>query len=212
MTFDDPGVPATFVLMRHGETALTPEKRFSGSGGADPSLSAAGRPQAEAAASVLAALGTVRAVVSSPLRRCRETAEAAAARLHLDVQVDAGLREADFGVWDGLTIAEVRHRYPDDLAAWLRSSAVAPPGGESLDEVAGRVVLVRDKLLARHPARTILVVTHVTPVRQLIRLALGAPPESLFRMETAAASLSTVAYYPNGNTALLSLNDTSHLR
>ncbi|CAM5463441.1 Bifunctional RNase H/acid phosphatase OS=Streptomyces rutgersensis OX=53451 GN=F0345_07150 PE=4 SV=1 [Streptomyces diastaticus subsp. diastaticus] len=74
----DLSTPTTFVLLRHGETALTPEKRFSGSGGSDPALSGTGRRQAARTAEALAARGTVQAVVSSPLRRCRETAEAVA--------------------------------------------------------------------------------------------------------------------------------------
>ncbi|WKX70071.1 bifunctional RNase H/acid phosphatase [Streptomyces sp. XD-27] len=209
----DLGAPATLVLLRHGETALTPEKRFSGSGGTDPELSPAGRRQAEQAAAVLAARGTVQAVVSSPLRRCRETAETVAARLGLDVRIDEGLRETDFGAWEGLTFAEVRERYPDDLDAWLRSAKAAPTGGgESFAAVARRVALSRDKLIARYAGKTVLVVTHVTPVKTLVRLALGAPPESLFRMELAAASLSVVAYYADGNASVRLLNDTSHLR
>ncbi|MFH9865949.1 bifunctional RNase H/acid phosphatase [Streptomyces lydicus] len=209
----DLGVPATLVLLRHGETALTPQKRFSGSGGTDPELSPAGRRQAEAAAVSLAARGTIQAVVSSPLRRCRETAEAVAARLGLEVRLEEGLRETDFGAWEGLTFAEVRERFPDDLDAWLASAAVAPTGGgESFEAVARRVAVARDKLLARYTGRTVLVVTHVTPIKTLVRLALGAPPESLFRMELSAASLSAVAYYADGNASLRLLNDTSHLR
>ncbi|WP_241777651.1 histidine phosphatase family protein, partial [Streptomyces sp. CT34] len=208
----DLGVPATFVLLRHGETALTPEKRFSGSGGTDPELSAAGRRQAEATAAALAARGTIQAVVSSPLRRCRETADAVAARLGLEVRVEDGLRETDFGAWEGLTFAEVRERFPEDLDAWLGSAKAAPTGGESFAATARRVTVARDKLLARYAGRTVLLVTHVTPIKTLVRLALGAPPESLFRMELSAASLSAVAYYADGNASLRLLNDTSHLR
>ncbi|MGP8302218.1 bifunctional RNase H/acid phosphatase [Streptomyces inhibens] len=209
----DLGAPATFVLLRHGETALTPEKRFSGSGGSDPELSAAGRRQAEATAAALAARGTIQAVVSSPLRRCRETAETVAARLGLEVRIEEGLRETDFGAWEGLTFAEVRERFPDDLDAWLGSAKVAPTGGgESFASVARRVAVARDKLIARYAGRTVLLVTHVTPVKTLVRLALGAPPESLFKMELSAASLSAVAYYADGNASVRLLNDTGHLR
>ncbi|AZS71550.1 bifunctional RNase H/acid phosphatase [Streptomyces lydicus] len=209
----DLGPPATFVLLRHGETALTPEKRFSGSGGTDPELSAAGRRQAEATAAALAARGTIQAVVSSPLRRCRETAGAVVARLGLEVRIEEGLRETDFGAWEGLTFAEVRERFPEDLDAWLGSARVAPTGGgESFAAVARRVAVARDKLLARYAGRTVLLVTHVTPVKTLVRLALGAPPESLFRMELSAASLSAVAYFSDGNASVRLLNDTSHLR
>ncbi|MET7523099.1 bifunctional RNase H/acid phosphatase [Streptomyces sp. 900116325] len=209
----DLGAPATFVLLRHGETALTPEKRFSGSGGSDPELSAAGRHQAERVAESLAARGTIQEIISSPLRRCRETAATVGARLGLPVQIEDGLRETDFGAWEGLTFAEVRERYGPDLDAWLASTRTPPTGGgESFAEVARRVSAARDRLTARHAGRTVLLVTHVTPIKTLARLALGAPPESLFRMELSAASLSAVAYYADGNASLRLLNDTSHLR
>ncbi|MYQ85653.1 MULTISPECIES: bifunctional RNase H/acid phosphatase [unclassified Streptomyces] len=209
----DLGAPATFVLLRHGETALTPEKRFSGSGGSDPELSAAGRHQADRIARSLAERGTIEEIVSSPLRRCRETAAAVAARLGLEVRIEDGLRETDFGAWEGLTFAEVRERYGPDLDAWLASAKAAPTGGgESFAEVARRVAAARDRLTARHAGRTVLLVTHVTPIKTLVRLALGAPPEAMFRMELSAASVSAVAYYADGNASVRVLNDTSHLR
>ncbi|GAA2275803.1 bifunctional RNase H/acid phosphatase [Streptomyces ruber] len=209
----DLGPPATFVLLRHGETPLTLQKRFSGSGGSDPSLSAVGRHQAERVAAALAARGTVQAVVSSPLARCRQTAEIVAARLGLDVTVEDGLRETDFGAWEGLTFAEVRERHPEDMAAWLASPDAAPTGGgESFAAVTRRVAATRDALTAAHAGRTVLLVTHVTPIKTLVRLALDAPPEALFRMELSAASLSAVAYYADGNASVRLLNDTSHLR
>ncbi|MET7535622.1 bifunctional RNase H/acid phosphatase [Streptomyces sp. NPDC005507] len=209
----DLGAPATFVLLRHGETALTPEKRFSGSGGADPELSAAGRAQAERVAAALAARGTVQAIVSSPLKRCQETARTVAARLGLDVHIEEGLRETDFGAWEGMTFGEVRERFPDDMNAWLASSKAEPTGGgESFAAVARRVAATRDRLVGQYAGRTVLLVTHVTPIKTLVRLALGAPPESLFRMELSAASLSAVAYYGDGNASVRLLNETAHLR
>ncbi|GAA2522773.1 MULTISPECIES: bifunctional RNase H/acid phosphatase [Streptomyces] len=209
----DLGPPATFVLLRHGETPLTPQKRFSGSGGSDPSLSDVGREQAEKAAAALARRGTVQAVVSSPLARTRETAGIVAARLGLEVTVDEGLRETDFGAWEGLTFAEVRERHPDDLNAWLSSPDAEPTGGgESFAATATRVAATRDKLVAAYAGRTVLLVSHVTPIKTFVRLALGAPPESLFRMELSAASLSAVAYYADGNASVRLFNDTSHLR
>lgn len=206
------GTPTTLLLLRHGETPLTAQKRISGSGGTDLGLSQAGRRQARAAADLLAAQGGVRAVVTSPLRRCRETARTVAARLGLHPRIDPELREADFGAWEGLTFAQVRERHPDDLAAWLASPGVPPTGGgEPLESVAGRVSAARDRLLAQHAGQTVLVVSHVVPLRTLVRLALGAPPESLFRMELAAASLSAVAYRADGAASVQLLNDTRHL-
>ncbi|MGA5078687.1 bifunctional RNase H/acid phosphatase [Streptomyces griseoincarnatus] len=209
----DMGAPATFVLLRHGETPLTPQKRFSGSGGSDPSLSDIGREQAGKVAAALARRGTVQAVVASPLARTRETARIVAARLGLDVAVEDGLRETDFGAWEGLTFGEVRERYPEDLDAWLASPDAEPTGGgESFAATAVRVAEARDRLLAEYRGRTVLLVTHVTPIKMMVRLALGAPPEALFRMELSAASLSAVAYYADGNASVRLFNDTSHLR
>ncbi|CAL9578972.1 bifunctional RNase H/acid phosphatase [Streptomyces sp. Tu 3180] len=209
----DMGPPATFVLLRHGETPLTPQKRFSGSGGSDPSLSDIGREQAERVAAALARRGTVQAVVASPLARTRETAGIVAARLGLEVTVEEGLRETDFGAWEGLTFAEVRERHPEDLNAWLSSPDAEPTGGgESFAATATRVAATRDKLIAAYAGRTVLLVSHVTPIKTLLRLALGAPPEALFRMELSAASLSAVAYYADGNASVRLFNDTAHLR
>jgi broad specificity phosphatase PhoE len=203
------GAATTFLLLRHSETALTPHKRFSGSGGTDPELSPTGRRQSEAVAQRLVGQG-IEAIVSSPLARCRQTAEAAAARLGLDVRHDEAWREIDFGAWEGLTFAEVQQRYPRDLDAWLASPDARPTGGgESFASAARRVALARDKTIARYPGRTILVVTHVTPVKCLLRLALDAPPASMFRIELSPASLSEVAYFPDGNATVRRVNDVT---
>ncbi|MEU6347886.1 bifunctional RNase H/acid phosphatase [Streptomyces sp. NPDC047072] len=209
----DMGAPATFVLLRHGETPLTPQKRFSGSGGTDPALSDVGREQAERAAEALAARGTIQHILASPLTRTRQTAAAVAERLGIEVTVEDGLIETDFGAWEGLTFGEVRERYPDDLTKWLADPEARPTGGgESFAATATRIAATRDKLVAAYAGRTVLLVTHVTPIKTFVRLALGAPPESLFRMELSAASLSAVAYYADGNASVRLFNDTSHLR
>ncbi|MFJ8779230.1 bifunctional RNase H/acid phosphatase [Streptomyces sp. NPDC102476] len=209
----DMGAPATFVLLRHGETPLTPQKRFSGSGGTDPALSDVGREQAARAAEALADRGTIQHILASPLTRTRQTAAAVAERLGLEVTVEDGLIETDFGAWEGLTFGEVRERYPDDLNTWLSDPEAEPTGGgESFAATATRIAATRDKLVAAYAGRTVLLVTHVTPIKTFVRLALGAPPESLFRMELSAASLSAVAYYADGNASVRLLNDTSHLR
>ncbi|MFG2374406.1 bifunctional RNase H/acid phosphatase [Streptomyces sp. NPDC048504] len=209
----DMGAPATFVLLRHGETPLTPQKRFSGSGGTDPSLSPVGQDQATRAATALAARGTIQHIIASPLARTRETAAAVADRLGLDVTIEEGLRETDFGAWEGLTFGEVRERYPEDLTTWLADPTAQPTGGgESFADTATRIAATRDKLTAAYAGRTVLLVTHVTPIKTFVQLALGAPPESLFRMELSAASISAVAYYADGNASVRLFNDTSHLR
>jgi len=208
----DPDAATVLVLLRHGESTLTAQKRFSGSGGSDPALSEHGRWQAARAAAELVLRGGVQAVVSSPLARCRQTAQAAADRLGLDVTVEPGLRETDFGAWEGLTFGEIRERYPAEMDAWFASADAAPPGGESFAAVAARVAAARDGLLDRYRGRTVLVVSHVTPITTLVRLALDAPAEALFRLAVGPASLSEVAYYADGNASVRQLNSTAHLR
>ena len=205
----DLGPPTTLLLLRHGATPLTAEKRFSGVG--DPELSDTGLLQADAVARRLAARGGIDVIVSSPLRRTVQTAQAAADALGLSVEIDPGFRETDFGLWDGHSFAEVRERWPAEHRAWLASTAVAPPGGESFDAVTVRVLAARDALLRRHARRTVLVVSHVTPIKTLIREALGAPPESLYAMELSAASLSVVTWYSDGRGSMRLFNDTAHL-
>jgi broad specificity phosphatase PhoE/ribonuclease HI len=203
-----PAPPTTTLLLRHGQTALSVEKRFSGTG--DPELTETGRAQAAAAASRLASSGAT-AVVCSPLRRARETAQAVADVLGLEVAVEPGLRETDFGDWEGYTFAEVKTKWPRELDAWLADTAVAPPFGESFDATATRVRQARDRVLASYGGQTVVLVSHVTPIKTLVRLALDAPPRALYRMHLDLACLCEVQWYADGPAVLRSLNDTHHL-
>ena len=207
----DLGTPTTTLLLRHGQTAHTVEKKFSGAGGEDPPLTALGEAQALAAAERLARDGGVDAVVSSPMRRARQTADAVAGALGLSVREIEGFRECGFGEWEGRTFTDVQQEWPDALAAWLADTSVAPPGGESFDDVRRRVHVARDQLLARHPGRTVLVVTHVTPIKLLVRDALGAPMTALYRMELGPATLSEVQWFTGGQASLRRFNDAAHL-
>jgi ribonuclease H / adenosylcobalamin/alpha-ribazole phosphatase len=200
--------PTTLLLVRHGNTVLSGQ-RYSGR--VDPELTAEGVAQARAVAARLARDGGPDAVVTSPLRRAHATATAIATAAGVDVAVDDGLVEVDFGRWDGLTFAEVRAGWPAELAAYLEDSALAPPGGESVDEVARRVRKVRDRLLTAYPGRTVAVVSHVTPIKVLLCSALAAPVSSVFRIHLDTASLSTVEWFPDGPAVVRLLNDTSHL-
>jgi probable phosphoglycerate mutase len=114
-------------------------------------------------------------------------------------------------VWDGLTFEEVREGWPEELAAWLASFETAPPGGESMRELAGRVAAAQERLLDRHAGQNVLVVAHVSPIKMLIRFALDGPEHLVHKLQLAPASLSTVCWYGDGNSALHSFNDTGHL-
>jgi ribonuclease H / adenosylcobalamin/alpha-ribazole phosphatase len=205
------GAPVRMLLLRHGETAHSVDRRFSGR--SDPELTARGLAQAAASAHRLAAWpdGPVAAVLSSPLSRARVTAAAVGTGLGLDPVVDEGLIETDFGHWDGLTFAEVQQRWPAELAAWLGSPEVGPPGGESFADVQLRVSRARDRVLAGYPGRTVVLVSHVTPIKLLLRQALDATPALLYRLHLDIAGLSIVDWYPDGAAVVRLVNDTSHL-
>ncbi|MGH3366765.1 MAG: bifunctional RNase H/acid phosphatase [Nocardioidaceae bacterium] len=202
----DTEAPTVVVLLRHGATTHTEQKRFSGSGGQDLSLGDAGIAQARAAAVWLRERGGVDVLVSSPLARARETAVHVGDLLGLEVATEDGLREASFGDWDGHTFADVQRKWPNELDAWLSSSAVAPPGGESADAVSRRVRRTRDRLIAAHPGSTIVAVSHVTPIKMLVRSALGAPLDAIYRMELAPGSITELAWYADGRPSMRRFN------
>lgn len=196
------GRPTTLVLLRHGVTANTVRKLFCGRGGSDPGLVAEGEAQAARAAAWIARHHDVDAIVSSPLRRTRETAGFVARETGVTVGVDDGVEEAAFGDWDGHSFAEIMENWPDELSTWLSSTAVAPPGGESFDEVQERVRQARDRIVEAHPGETVVVVSHVTPIKLMTRLALDGPMSIIHRMELAPASITTIAWWPDGTPSL----------
>ena len=203
------GTPTRLLLLRHGQTALSVERRYSGRG--NPELTELGRRQATAAARYLAQRGGIAAVISSPLQRAYDTAAAAAKAVGLDVTVDDDLIETDFGAWEGLTFAEAAERDPDLHSRWLRDTATTPPGGESFDEVLERVSRARDRTVAGHQGAAVLLVSHVTPIKMLLRLALDAGPGILYRLHLDLASLSIAEFYSDGASSVHLVNQTSYL-
>ena len=201
--------PTTTVLLRHGDTQLSPEHRFCGL--RDLPLSANGTRQAKAAAGRLASGAPIDAVVSSPLRRAVDTAVIAATELGLTPVTDADLRETDFGDWDGFTLEEVQQRWPAAVAAWRRDPEQAPPGGESFADTSRRVDRACDRLLRDHSGQTVLVVSHVTPIKIMLCRALGVPLSTLYRLYLGSACLNEIQWYGRGFAAVHRVNDTSHL-
>lgn len=204
------GGPTRLLLLRHGQTDLSRQRRYSGRG--NPELTDTGRRQAADAARYLAAKGGISAVVSSPLRRAHDTARAAADALGLDVTVDDDLTETDFGEWEGLTFVEAAQRHPELHGRWLRDTGLPAPDGESFDDVAVRVERARDRIIADHGPSTVLVVSHVTPIKTLLRMALGAGSSILYRLHLDLASLSIAEFYPDDGASVRLVNDTSYLR
>ncbi len=196
------GAPTTLQLLRHGRTTMTAARQFSGSGFDGPALDEEGRQQAVRAARALAETGAV-VVVTSPMRRARETAEIVARELDVPVQVDDGWREVDFGAWEGLTFAQAGERFPTELADWLSSPDAAPPGGEPVEAMVARVAAARDRALSQFPGQAVIVVTHSLPIRAVVRLSLDAPPHSLFRLQPAPASITELRIYADGTISMV---------
>jgi broad specificity phosphatase PhoE/ribonuclease HI len=205
---DAPAPATTTILLRHGQTALSVEKRFSGRG--DAVLTELGQRQAAAAAARLSSSAAT-AVVSSPLARARATGQAVADALDLELAVDEGLQETDFGDWEGYTFSEVRKKWPRELDDWLASPATAPPFGESFDDTTARVRLALARVVERYAGQTVVLVSHVSPIKTLVRLALDAPPSAIYRMHLDLASVTEVSWYADGPAVLRSFNDTHHL-
>jgi len=194
-----PGPATTLVLVRHGATPHTAAKRFSGGlRSSNPGLSDEGRAQIRATADWLAPISEgVDAVVSSPVRRALESAEIIAERLGRTVDVEPGFAEMEFGRWDGLTFTEVAEQDKAGLDAWIGSLETAPPDGESFREVEERVLAGLERIREAHAGRTVVVVSHVTPIKTLVAHALQAPLEAVFRMELSPASVTVLSFYPD---------------
>ena len=108
----------------------------------------------------------------------------------------------EFGAWDGMTFVEVAEQHADDLEAWLGSIDAVPGGtGESFRHVEERVLAALGRVLEEHAGRTVVVVSHVTPIKTLVAHTLDAPLLSVFRMELTPASVTRALVLRRATTA-----------
>jgi len=205
-------IPTFIYFVRHGETVLTPTRKFSGTGALDPELMQDGLDQAELVAEEAVKLGA-EVLIASPLNRTRQTAEAIARTTGLEIIFDEAWFELSFGSWDGKSIEEVKEEEPDAYQAWLNSTAYAPGGGESYDQATVRIEEALEKLVAEYPGKKIIVVTHNGVIKTAVRLAIGAPAEAVFHVDAAPCSISSISIWPSdGLRAVRSVNERGHLR
>lgn len=204
------GTATRLVLVRHGATIHSADRRLSGRN--ELALTEHGNAQAQALAGRLAGLPDVAAVISSPLLRTRETAAHIASALNVQVSIDDGFQEVDFGDWEGSTFGELNAVDARAVAAWSGDPLAAPPGGESFAQLAQRLRPARDKVIADYAGRTAVIVSHVTPIKMLLVDALGAPLDSLYRVFLDPASVSIVDYPLGGLPSVRLINGTSHLK
>ncbi|GAB3690100.1 bifunctional RNase H/acid phosphatase [Corynebacterium nasicanis] len=206
--------PTRFVLLRHGQTAMSAAKQYSGH--SDPELTDLGHEQARAAARALRERGDIDVIVSSPLTRCRQTAAAVAEELGLEVEIIDTLIEQDFGAWEGKTFEEAHALNPQQHDEWLADPSIAPPGGESLQKLHSRIRNTRRELQQRYEGQTVLVVSHVSPIKSFVRQTIDAGPHVVARMFLDLASLSVVEFFGDAGarvgSCLRVFNDTAHLR
>ena len=204
--------PTFIYFVRHGETILTPMRKFSGTGPLNPELTEEGLAQAAQVAKEIAKIKPD-ILIASPLQRTTQTAEAISAATGLPIIFDEIWYELSFGSWDGLSNDEVRDRYPDQYQAWLDSSAHAPGGGESYDQARIRIEAAMEKLLSQYPGQKVCVVTHNGVIKSAVSVALHAPLDAVFHMDATPCSITSISMWPSdGLRALRSFAERGHFR
>ena len=197
-------------LARHGVTQWNSEGRLQGQ--TDTPLAPEGRDQARCLAHRLAS-EPVEAVYTSDLSRARETAEIIAEPHRLSVVVTPVLREAGFGLWEGLTETEIIELGHEEHWNNYRADSAAhrPPEGETLDDVCSRMLGFFQEVRNAHPSGSVVIAGHGGSLRAILCDALGSPITAWRRISLSNASLSLIEYLDRGPIVKF-LNDTSHLR
>lgn len=195
------------VVVRHGETAWNADRRMQGQ--LDIPLNAHGRWQAERVADALGEEG-FDAIYSSDLQRAHATANAVAARAGVGVVTDEGLRERCFGIFEGITYAEIAACWPEQARRWhAHDPEFSPEGGETLNAFYARCVQVAGALCARHPGQSIALIAHGGVLDCLYRAATQATLEAPRSWQLGNASVNRLLYTDPGF-RLVGWNDRSH--
>jgi len=196
-------------LVRHGETESN--RRGLALGRADVPLNENGRRQALQLAAALSEEALL-AVYASPLARTAETARPIASAHDLAVQLEPGFIEMDIGEVEGMTLTELRKRYPHLLKTWAgaRGPRTAMPGGERLLDVQRRAVAALRLVAKRHPDGSVCVVTHNFVILSLLADVLAIDLAAFRRLRHAVGGITTLELNP-GRTRVVRLNDTCHL-
>jgi broad specificity phosphatase PhoE len=189
------------IVVRHGQTQANASGLLLGR--ADPPLDATGRVQASAVAAALAPLAPETRIISSPLRRARETASLIAREG--PIEIDERWIELDYGAFEGKPIVEV---HPDTWARWRSDVMFAPEGGETLHALGQRIAATCADLMAEAEEHDVIVVTHVSPVKAAVAWALGVGDEIAWRSYVAPGSITRIGAR-QGRPVLLSFNETS---
>jgi len=200
----------TLYLLRHGQTELSREDSFCGSG-LDPELTAEGLEMAKAFAAAYRAKSWL-AIYSSSLRRAITSAQPLCDDLAMSLQVRADLNEIGYGKWEGLTRETVEREYHDDYVSWLADPAWhAPTGGELAIMIARRALQVIEEINQQFIEGNVLVVSHKATIRILLCSLLGIDVGRFrYRLVCPVGSVSIIEFTSEGP-LLRSLAERSHL-
>ncbi len=187
--------PTRIYLLRHGEVTTFERKTFNGQ--TDVGLTVRGISQLEAVASRLAS-SPIRAVYTSDLQRSVRGGEAIAKACGVSLFQIPGLREKNFGCWEGLAAQEISSRDPRGWSTWLSDPAESrPEGGETYREVGERSLAALESILKEHPGEEVAIVAHGGVNKVLLADALGQSPSGLFRIDQKYAALNIIDYFKN---------------
>jgi probable phosphoglycerate mutase len=202
------GTVARVLLVRHGVTDFTVQARLDGRGGADPSLNATGRAQAEAAGRAVAHLlaGAEARVLTSSLARAVETGAAVARAVGVTPDVDPDWDEQDFGDWDGVSVHDLARDSQRELEALRVDPAYARPGGETHEQLVARVVPAFERVVAA--GGTTVVVCHRKPIMVVLAHVLGIPHDRVWRLAAAPGSLTGLEVWADGTVSVAFTNRT----
>jgi broad specificity phosphatase PhoE len=188
------------AFVRHGQTELNKGGRLQGR--LDAALSDLGSAQAAALGEGFASAPVAR-VLSSPLRRARDTAAAIAGAHGVAVEIDDRLIELDYGDWDGLALTDVP---PESWAAWRADPQFAPPNGERLSDVSARVAAFCADVLGDD---LVIAVSHVSPIKAAVCAALRVDERTTWQMQLDVASVTRIGRRADGSSYLAVFNDAS---
>ncbi|WP_457681026.1 alpha-ribazole phosphatase [Thermovibrio sp.] len=199
------------ILVRHGKTVWNAEGRYQGK--MDVPLNEEGKEQARRVGEALKDF-PVKAVYSSPLSRCKDTAWEIAKHHDLPVEVKEGFKEIDHGKWEGMLAAEVEKEYPELLELWRTSpSKVKMPEGESLQDVYERVVKAFNEVVSKHEDEDLIVIVgHDATNKVLMCHLLGVDLDKFWAFKQANCGITVLEYSPKtGKVVVHVANATGHL-
>jgi broad specificity phosphatase PhoE len=196
------------VVVRHGETTWGADGRFAGR--EDVPLTSRGRRQASSVGDRVKVLRPA-IVLSSPLQRCRLTANAIGGASGAPVLVHDALLDGALGEWTGLRPTEIEERWPAEFSVWRSDPDAPPPGGESFNDIRNRLAPLLGELVGLYRGHTVVLVTHAATSKMILISALGVPSHAAYRLRIDTASLSGLTIAEDGSTVVWAVNETGHL-